>query len=201
MENPVKDGLLKFRPTPLIPMIIVSAFISIMTSPPLLAEADNQKAGNGSQELGSKMGQFMNSFMGGLDSSSTSKEPDKEVNQRQLIPSTKQGRQRKRAGKLYDPWGVTPQRDRSSAFRYDPWGVTNNTRNYSRFADRDWALEREYYGDSLGARNRSGYYLPPQGYPPGNGASWNRNTGQYQPQAPMGYPYYRGGNESPGWGW
>ncbi|MBF0449100.1 MAG: hypothetical protein HQL67_12970 [Magnetococcales bacterium] len=141
-----------------------------------------------SQDLGNKVGQFVNSFLEGLDDTPAEETKANRQSDPKMSSPTAQTNRTGSTQDIYDPWGVSRQNN-YSPFQYDPWGVTRETDSLERFADRDWAYGQNYYGTGFYDRYGWGYGPPPDGqyygYPttqPG----W-RPDGRYGGAVPKGY--------------
>ncbi|MBF0448281.1 MAG: hypothetical protein HQL67_08790 [Magnetococcales bacterium] len=157
-------------------VFLLAALISVT---PTMVRAD-------SQDLGNKVGQFVNSFMEGLDTPGEETETSRQSGPKLSGPTAQTNRPGSTQN-VYDPWGVSRQNN-YSPFQYDPWGVTRETESLERFADRDWAYGRDYYGSGFYDRHGSGYGGPPNGHYYGYPAQpgW-RPDGGYDGPIPKGY--------------
>lgn len=216
MGNRVTARPLHYRPI----LSIVMPLIVAVPVMPLQAKADSTSImkQSGSQKMGNRLGQFMGSFMDGLNPPSTVREklkqPDRKVEQdrkieqdslyRDLKPQDRPEQIERRSSPrdLYDPWGVTRERVPTPPPFYDPWGVTGGAWGLERFADRDWTLGRRFYGSGLGPWDAPGYEMTPSPRFEGDPRDWNRGYRQNWPAPPEGY-YPYGGNRygNPGWNW
>ena len=151
----------------------------------LIADPSNKK--NGTQKLGKQMGNFMNSFMEGLDDQDSAKPAGK------LKPKgLAQKRGLNSRQNSYDPWGARTNRNNNKAHRYDPWGATRDSRGLTRFADQDWALGKRYYDVGIEPeQNQRGYRSYPDPY---YGQGYPNQRRYYEPSWPgssYGNPYDR----------
>ncbi|MBF0379788.1 MAG: hypothetical protein HQL69_02150 [Magnetococcales bacterium] len=182
-----QDSLLRFSTwssssTAILIMIPLVA-ATVIVANDLHADSSKTKE-NGTQKLGKQMGSFMNSFMEGLDEQQNAK-PEGPQKPKGVAKNRSLNSRRN----VYDPWGARGNRY-NRAYRYDPWGATKDTRGLGRFADRDWALSREYYGVGSepwrNGRGSRGYYNPY--YDPGY-QNWDRRYESNWPESSYGYPY------------
>jgi|SaaInl4_150m_RNA_FD_contig_71_80661_length_1938_multi_4_in_0_out_0_3 hypothetical protein len=211
MENPSKDWPLRRSSSPLIFILVGAPLITVLSLLPTLGSADPTKESQGgSQKFGSTMGQFMNSFMDGLNSSSGEQNSPKLVQPKSSVGQIAQDKKTSRSGKMswqgnktgkvYDPWGEKYRRNRPTNRFYDPWGASGDPQRFTRFADRDWAEGRNYYGagtETWGGRGYNGYQGSQAGYP-GYNQNWG-DQGQNWPPPPNPYPYGQEGYGRANW--
>lgn len=158
--------------------ITMTVAVSLLPLEVMADPAQVQGGLAGSRNFGNKMGQFMNSFMEGLDDPSIDKDGKKQPDQQ---PSPNIGAERKpqsfnRSNRgwgskndrnVYDPWGAADRHNRRNSYRapfYDPWGTTDDQSGFTRFADRDWEAGRGYYGGGTTPWSNQG----PPPYPDNN---------------------------------
>jgi|SaaInl4_150m_RNA_FD_contig_101_181559_length_2077_multi_3_in_0_out_0_1 hypothetical protein len=182
---------LKSKPTGsfVAPLIVALCLI------PLSAHAESsQNMGGGTQKMGSRLGQFMGSFMEGLEPPSTTTDKSKilpklkekiesplKQSPKNVPGSSTKGWQQRSSQNVYDPWRATQQNRRRTAPIYDPWGVTGNNRDLTRFADRDWRTGRKYYEAPLGSWESPGERRYPSSGFAGGSQNWRRPYNGYTP--------------------
>ncbi|MBF0195945.1 MAG: hypothetical protein HQL71_15405 [Magnetococcales bacterium] len=174
---------------------IMIPLLATMTVVPDDAIADSSNKKNGTQKLGKQMGSFMNSFMEGLEEQNGTKQ-NGELNPKGLTRSKTLHSRRN----SYDPWGAARTDRYSRAYRYDPWGATRDNSGLIRFADRDWAHQKRYYGDGIGPwqnqRGYNNYYDPYYGSNYQNQYRYNEHN---WPDPSYGAPYDRNRYDGSDW--
>ena len=171
-------------------MVVILLVTTLIVTADSARADDTDKGQGGSKNLGSKMGRFMNSFMEGLEPPAADKNGTKQTVEKKTSRSGRVGL-RGSSKNVYDPWQGEYRRRLPSNF-YDPWGATGNTQGFTRFADRDWALGRDYYGAGSKPWGRPGYETSPDNRFRDDPSGWNRGYEQDWPPSSTRNPYGRG---------